>query len=108
MMCRTLEKQRENSGFPCFLSILFSRAPTSSGTFSNKDGTLTPTAKSNSRYNNCMLEWFELGTCTELSLNLERDYKDVNTDTFLVFVLLHGETYNLFLITKFKEEKAKP
>ena len=43
------------------------------GTFSNKDATPMPTTKNNSKYNNCTLECIELGTCTELSLKLERE-----------------------------------
>ena len=41
-------------------------------TFSNKDGN-APTAKNNSKYNNCTLECIELSTCTELLLKLERE-----------------------------------
>ena len=35
--------------------------------------TPTTTAKNNSKYNNCTLEYIELSTCTKLSLKLERE-----------------------------------
>ena len=35
--------------------------------------TATPTAKNNSKYNDCTLECIELSSCTELPLQLERE-----------------------------------
>ena len=41
------------------------------GPLATRTATPTPTAKNNSKYNNCTLECIELGTCTELSLKFE-------------------------------------
>ena len=42
------------------------------GPLATRTASPTTTAKNHNKYNNCMLECIELGTCTELSLKLER------------------------------------
>ena len=80
-----------------------------------RTATPTPTAKNNSKYNNCTLECIELGTCTELSLKFFGPFLELsrlrgrNKQKLFQYLFSFMEKHLIvFLFTKFKSKKQNP